>query len=229
MLMKMEHVGTLYVSPSYRPLEQVDTTAVRERVSSYALYSALKRLVDIVVVLLAVPAVLPVLALALIAVRMSSGSPALFSQSRVGLRGRSFTLFKLRTMRTSVGCNADATGAHDQRITPIGQFLRQSHLDELPQLWNVLRGDMSLVGPRPEQTALVETYRRIIPHYDLRHLVRPGLSGWSQVYFGYAATAEETRAKLEYDLFYLENYGPITDLVILLRTFKVYLNPHYVR
>ena len=210
-------------------LAQADPAAIRRRLLSHSHHGLLKRIFDIVVVLLALPAVLPVILVFGLLVVITSGRPVFFLQDRVGLNGRVFKLIKLRTMRTQTSGPTRATASGDPRITPIGHFLRRSHIDELPQLWNILRGEMTLVGPRPEQPPLVETYRREIPHYDLRHLVPPGLSGLSQVCFGYACTLQETREKLEYDLFYLQNFGLFMDVLILARTVRVYMSPQYVR
>jgi lipopolysaccharide/colanic/teichoic acid biosynthesis glycosyltransferase len=117
----------------------------------------------------------------------------------------------------------------DPRITPIGAFLRRTHIDEIPQLWNVFVGEMSLIGPRPEQPALVEQYGAALPAYNDRHLVKPGLSGWSQVCYGYASDLEETNIKLQYDLYYLHNFGLWLDMRIALRTILIFLNRRYVR
>ena len=111
----------------------------------------------------------------------------------------------------------------------LGKFLRQSHVDELPQLWNILRGHMSLIGPRPEQPALVGHYREKLPLYDLRHSIAPGLSGWAQVNYGYAADLAETARKLDYDLEYVRNYGPKMDFIIVVKTFRIFLDPRFVR
>ena len=122
-----------------------------------------------------------------------------------------------------------ATLNEDDRVTRLGNWLRRSHIDELPQLWNILIGDMSLIGPRPEQPHLARRYAIYIPGYDSRHLVRPGLSGWAQVCFGYAADIEETRQKFAYDLYYVLNIGPALDLKICAKTIQVYGNPAFVR
>ena len=159
------------------------------------------------------------------------GAPVFFHQQRVGRNGRIFEILKLRTMSNAPKAmrSSTATLANDPRITRLGRVLRASHIDELPQLWNILVGDMTLIGPRPEQPHLVARYREALPDYDLRHLVAPGLSGWSQVRFGYAADLNETRKKLQYDLDYLERFGPYIDLKIALLTCLVYLDPKYVR
>jgi len=157
------------------------------------------------------------------------GRPVFFVQNRTGKGGRIFRMYKLRTMQCCPSEAVVATLKNDPRVTPFGRFLRLSHLDEIPQLWNILKGDMTLIGPRPEQPELVEAYRAAMPEYDLRHTVVPGLTGWAQVYYGYAANVEETRTKLDYDLHYIANFGPAIDLKILARTVAVYANLDYVR
>ena len=210
-------------------IEHADRARLEQAVRSGAFYSKVKRACDVSLVLLAAPAVLMVVALAALLVLALMGRPILFMQNRVGMHGRVFRIFKLRTMRPSPSGVTMATAKNDQRITPLGRFLRLSHIDELPQLWNVVTGDMALIGPRPEQPDLVAYYRQVIPNYELRHTVRPGLSGWAQVCYGYAASVEETRHKLEYDLFYIQNFGPKIDVHVLALTFLRYANPKYVR
>jgi len=184
---------------------------------------------DIVVVLGSIPAVLLVLLVASAAIFLLEGGPIFFAQDRVGKGGRVFRIFKLRTMRAESRSEQIATVKDDPRVTPLGKFLRQSHIDELPQLWNILRGHMSLIGPRPEQPALVGHYREKLPLYDLRHSVAPGLSGWAQVNYGYAADLAETARKLDYDLEYVRNYGPKMDFIIVVKTFRIFLDPRFVR
>ena len=179
--------------------------------------------------LLASPAALITVAGCALLIAVLMGRPIFFAHERVGRNGRVFKMLKLRTMKVHSQPERCATVKNDRRITPLGAFLRRSHLDELPQLWNVLRGDMALIGPRPEQPDLVAQYTTLIPNYELRHLVRPGLSGCAQVYYGYAADVHETREKLAFDLFYVQHFGPILDLKILARTIWVYCNPNYVR
>ncbi|MDO9407236.1 sugar transferase [Patulibacter sp.] len=144
----------------------------------------------------------------------------LFRQRRVGLHGRPFTIIKLRTMR---GTGSDWSGANDPRVTRIGAILRKTHVDELPQLWNVLRGDMALVGPRPEQVAISDRLGDVLPLFPYRHLVRPGITGWARVRAGYAATTEASAVKLGNDLFYLEHRSPVLDVAILVETVRVAL------
>jgi lipopolysaccharide/colanic/teichoic acid biosynthesis glycosyltransferase len=190
-------------------------------------YDTVKRLLDVSVIIVALPAIIIIGLLTAVLVAMTLGRPILFLQDRVGKDGKIFKLIKFRTMRpvdpaSGLG-NTDAS-----RMTRVGQFIRLSHLDEIPQLWNILLGQMSLVGPRPEQVHLVEYYRSVLPNYDLRHSVLPGLTGLSQVYFGYARNVEETAEKLVYDLEYVRCYGLSIDARIILRTFAVYLNPKFV-
>jgi len=148
------------------------------------------------------------------------GGPALFKQPRVGERGEPFTLFKLRTMRVDAAAAAQWASLDDPRITRIGHFLRKSHLDELPQLWNVIRGEMSLVGPRPEQPEFVDRLERSVPFYQRRHMVRPGITGWAQVRCGYAGSDVGSAWKLCHDLYYLKHRSMVFDVVILGETFR---------
>lgn len=184
-----------------------------------ASYSFPKRLFDIAFVLVAAPVALPLMAIAGLAILGTMGMPALFIQDRVGLGGVPFRMVKLRTMRPQAGADPiRATARGDPRITRLGAWLRRFRIDELPQLWNVLVGDMSLIGPRPEQPALAERYTREVPAFAFRELVRPGITGWAQVRAAYAADLAETRVKLGYDLFYLKHFSFGLDVQILART-----------
>jgi sugar transferase (PEP-CTERM system associated) len=164
---------------------------------------------------------LPFFPIVVALVRLSSSGPILFRQTRVGLRNQNFTVLKFRTMIA----NAEATGAKwatkdDPRVTRIGRFMRKTRLDEVPQLWNVLRGDMNLVGPRPERPEFVPLLSKEMPYYHLRHMIRPGLTGWAQVRYGYGGTVEQTRHKLEFDLYYLKHMSLGLDLLIMFQTVK---------
>jgi sugar transferase (PEP-CTERM system associated) len=165
----------------------------------------------------------PFLLLAAVAIALESGFPILFRQERVGEHGKTFMLMKLRTMRQDAEKNgavwASANG--DPRITRVGQFLRKTRIDELPQFLNVLKGDMSFVGPRPERPVFVEELEALIPYYGERHSVKPGITGWAQVRNGYTSSVEESEAKLRYDLYYIKNMSFWLDLQIVLDTFKV--------
>lgn len=178
-----------------------------------------KHALDLILVILTSPLWMPLIAIVAALVRVVDGSPVIFRQVRVGRRGELVELFKFRTMRA----DAEAQGArqatgNDPRITPLGKFLRSVRLDELPQFFNVLRGELSLIGPRPEQVSFVEKYRDAIPFYDQRHLVRPGITGWAQVRHGYAASEEETIEKLSYDFYYLKHMSPLLDLEVFARS-----------
>lgn len=168
---------------------------------------------------------LPVMILVAIGIKLESSGPVLYSQERVGLDGRVFTLYKFRSMRQDAERNSGPTWAidKDKRVTRIGRFLRASHLDELPQLWNVLRGDMNLVGPRPERPCFVKTLEELSPYYAYRHLVRPGVTGWQQVRQGYCSTVEEQLERLRYDLFYIKHISLSLDFYILFRTGRIIL------
>jgi exopolysaccharide biosynthesis polyprenyl glycosylphosphotransferase len=167
----------------------------------------------------------PVMILAAILVRMTSPGPALYSQTRVGKNGAHFTIYKFRSMRADAEAKTGAVWAqkNDPRITPIGRFLRKSRIDELPQLFNVLRGEMAFVGPRPERPEFVEMLSKQIPFYPQRHVVKPGITGWAQINHKYGDTIEDTVKKLEYDLYYIKNLSLTMDFLIIFHTAKVML------
>jgi lipopolysaccharide/colanic/teichoic acid biosynthesis glycosyltransferase len=187
-------------------------------------YDAVKRFLDVVAVLALAPLWVPLCGMVAIAVRLDSSGPALFSQIRTGLHGRAFRIWKFRTMVVQ-GPQAEAQFAQqgDRRVTRLGQLLRKSRLDEVPQLVNVLWGHMSLIGPRPEQQAFVREFAVSIPSYPYRHLVRPGLTGWAQVCQGYAADEDSTTIKLSYDLYYVKHYSLALDLLIVAKTVRTIL------
>jgi sugar transferase (PEP-CTERM system associated) len=168
---------------------------------------------------------LPLLPFILLAVKLDSRGPALYRQKRVGKRGAQFFCYKFRTMRQDAEADTGATWAADDdpRITRVGKFLRASRLDEIPQLWCVLKGDMHFVGPRPERPEFVEWLSKEIPYYGVRHVVRPGITGWAQVQYKYGNTLEDAREKLQYDLFYIKNASVGLDLLILFQTIKIVL------
>ena len=167
----------------------------------------------------------PVLLLVAIAVRLTSPGPVLFRQKRVGLHGRVFTIFKFRSMVADAEAKTGAVWAskRDPRVTRIGAFLRRTRLDELPQLFNVARGEMALVGPRPERPEFVDVLSEQIPFYRQRHAVKPGVTGWAQINYKYGETIEDTVVKLEYDLYYIKNLSPSLDVFIMFHTLKVML------
>jgi exopolysaccharide biosynthesis polyprenyl glycosylphosphotransferase len=181
----------------------------------------LRRLLSLAVSFLALVICLPFIPLIILAVRLSSPGPIFFSQTRVGRRGRPFTAYKFRTMRQDAEANGAVWAAKDDpRVTPVGGFMRKTRLDEIPQLWNVLRGDMAFVGPRPERPEFVHWLSQEIPFYDLRHMIRPGITGWAQVRYQYGASLEETKRKLEYDLYYVKHQSIGLDLLIMFETIK---------
>ena len=164
---------------------------------------------------------LPFFPFVVLMVRLSSPGPIFFRQTRVGLGGKNFSVYKFRTMRT----DAEVAGAkwatkNDPRVTGVGNFMRKTRLDEVPQLWNVLRGDMGFVGPRPERPEFVPWLSEQIPYFNLRHMIRPGLTGWAQVRYGYGATLEQAREKLEFDLYYIKHMTLGLDLLIMFETVK---------
>ena len=185
---------------------------------------AVKRTTDIVISAILVLLCAPVMLLTAIAIRLESDGPALFKQQRVGLGGRTFRIFKFRSMRQGSEKGTPSwTSNSDPRITRIGNIIRKFRIDELPQLLNILRGEMSLIGPRPEVPYFCELLEREIPYFNQRHTVRPGLTGWAQVKYQYGASLEEARVKFEYDLFYIKNLSLLLDLSIIFETAKVVL------
>jgi exopolysaccharide biosynthesis polyprenyl glycosylphosphotransferase len=191
-------------------------------VSRGALFA--KRVLDLAVAATGLLLGAPVMLLVALAVRLDSPGPVFFRQDRVGRGGREFTLWKFRSMRT----DAEAGGAQwavkaDPRVTRVGRFIRKTRLDELPQLWNVLVGDMSLVGPRPERRLFVEQLKEQIPLYEQRLVVRPGLTGWAQIKAPYASSFEESLEKLKFDLYYIKNLSLFLDISILLSTARTVL------
>jgi exopolysaccharide biosynthesis polyprenyl glycosylphosphotransferase len=222
---RISTAGTVWMNAARQlPLDLVDARwvlAAFEQIDR-PLVRRLKRVIDFAVAgagLVVLAALWPALWLL---VRIDSPGPVLFAQERVGHRGRAFRLYKIRTM-THASADAPARWARqgDARITRVGGVFRRLRIDELPQLWNVLRGDMSLVGPRPEQPAIVEELQRHIAFFDYRHLVKPGITGWAQIHQGYAASVEASAVKLSYDLYYVGRHSLAMDLDIILRTLFV--------
>jgi len=183
-----------------------------------------KRAMDVGLAMIGLALSLPVMVLVAAMVKLDSKGPVLFRQPRVGERGRIFVLNKFRSMSVDAERNGAVWAqAQDPRVTRVGRWLRRARLDELPQFWNVLVGDMSFVGPRPERPEFVGTLQRQIPFYMARHAVKPGITGWAQVRHQYAASVEDSMEKLQYDLYYIKNLSPLLDLVILLGTLQVVL------
>ncbi|MNY12702.1 UDP-N-acetylgalactosamine-undecaprenyl-phosphate N-acetylgalactosaminephosphotransferase [compost metagenome] len=222
---EVKSVARFYENLSGRiPVEHINHAwfAYELNEANRKIYTVTKRLFDIffsLLGLLAIGLILPIIALL---IKLESNGPVIYSQVRVGKGGKPFKIYKFRSMIQ----NAESGGAvwareNDTRITKVGMFLRKSRLDELPQLVNVLIGDMSLVGPRPERPEFGETLSDAIPFYNRRHIVLPGITGWAQIKFPYAASIADAREKLQYDLYYIKNRSIFLDLVILARTILV--------
>ena len=184
-----------------------------------------KRAFDIVVSVLLLILTSPILLVAALCIVWESGFPVLYRQERVGLRGRNFVIYKLRSMTN--GAESDGTprwaDADDNRMTRVGRIIRKLRIDELPQILNVLKGEMSFVGPRPERPYFVGLLEKRIPYYALRHYVKPGITGWAQVRYTYGASVDDAVEKLQYDLYYVKNHSLFLDMVILLHTIEVVL------
>src|SRR5918992_1495842 len=220
-----DHLASVYE-------EYIGKIAVENLRPSWLIFSAgfrktrlllvVKRLVDIAVAFIGLVLAAPILTLLAIAVKLSSPGPVLYKQARVGQQGRIFHVFKLRSMRADAEAGTGAVWArrNDDRVTPIGRWMRRTRLDEIPQLWNVLTGNMSFVGPRPERPEFVRLLTERIPFYGQRHVVKPGLTGWAQVRYTYGASVEDTIEKLQYDLYYIKNLSIPFDFFIIFETVK---------
>lgn len=183
-----------------------------------------KRILDLILALILLFFTWPIILLFAILIKLESRGPAFYSQVRTGLNDREFTIYKMRSMVT----DAEKQGAqwaksNDSRITRIGKFIRLTRIDELPQLWNVIKGDMSFIGPRPERPEFNVELEKQIPFFRLRHLVRPGITGWAQVMYAYGASVEDSKQKLQFDLYYIKNFSFILDMQIIFKTIRVVL------
>jgi exopolysaccharide biosynthesis polyprenyl glycosylphosphotransferase len=207
------------------PLEQANPSSLAARARRISPFDhAAKRAIDLVVGLGIALAVLPLLPIVILAIKLDSPGSVLYSQERVGLNGRTFRIFKFRSMRSDAERNgAQWAQKNDARVTRIGRIMRLTRIDELPQLWNILRGDMTLVGPRPERPHFTEQLAEQLPGYNARHMVKPGLTGWAQVNYRYASSLHDTRIKTEYDLFYVKHSSLMLDIKILAKTIAVVL------
>lgn len=199
--------------------------------SGRRLSSAFKRVFDVTSSLILLVLTAPIIAIFALLVRIESPGGSFYRQQRVGLYGEPFDVIKLRSMRADAEAAGTAVWAseNDPRITRIGHFIRKVRIDELPQLWSVLKGEMSFVGPRPERPQFVADLETKMPYYAERHMVKPGITGWAQINYPYGASVEDSRHKLEYDLYYAKNYTPFLDVLILLQTLRVVLWPEGVR
>jgi len=210
------------------PLEDVEETWFLENIEGAAkFYDQFKRAFEFILAIVIGLILLPVEILIAAIVVLTSPGPVIYKQKRVGIRGVEFTLYKFRTMRADAErAGAQWAAQNDARVTSFGKFLRKTHLDELPQLWNVIKGDLSFVGPRPERPEFVGKLKAQIPFYGVRLLVTPGVTGWAQIHHRADLTIEDVKQKLQYDIYYLKNRSPILDLAVILKTLKsIFVNP----
>jgi lipopolysaccharide/colanic/teichoic acid biosynthesis glycosyltransferase len=222
------HIKALYESITGRvEIEHLSENSFGSLVPNSA-YFALKTVVDLFFAVLALLLLAPFLVALAVAIKIDSRGPVIFEQQRVGYRGRIFTMYKFRSMTveepsTGIGREAAITLTGDRRVTRVGRAIRKLRIDELPQLLNILKGEMSWIGPRPEAVVLSQWYEAEIPFYRYRHIVRPGITGWAQVTQGHVADVDEVRSKLHYDFYYIKNFSPWIDLLIVARTIKTML------
>lgn len=209
------------------PIESIRLSWLLFSPGSHAsgIFLVYKRVASVVISIVGLLVSLPLLPFVILAIKLSSPGRVLYSQSRVGRDARVFRCYKFRTMRSDAEADTGPTWAADDdpRVTPVGRFLRKARIDEIPQLINVLKGDMSLVGPRPERPEFVAALNEKIPYYHLRHSVRPGITGWAQILYKYGSSVEDAKEKLRYDLYYIKNRSVGLDLLIFLNTIKIVL------
>ena len=187
------------------------------------LYLGFKRVVDFIMVFLLLPFLIPLLLITAIVIKLDSEGSVFYTQQRMGYRGRSFKMYKFRSMYSDMEGRGFTEGSEDPRITRVGAVIRKYRIDELPQVLNVLKGDMSFIGPRPESMELSNWYEKDVPFFSYRHVVRPGLSGWAQVEQGYAAEVDGMTRKLQYDFYYIKNFSIWLDILIVLKTIRTVL------
>jgi lipopolysaccharide/colanic/teichoic acid biosynthesis glycosyltransferase len=212
------------------PVEYIDLSFIIENVETKKdiLYGALTFVINIIFAILLLIITSPILLIAIIARLIEDGRPIFIKQKRVGLNGKIFDLYKLRSMivlspdgSAEKDCAVWATGHDDERITKVGKVLRDLHIDEIPQMINILKGDISLVGPRPERPEFVSLLDKDIPYYSFRHIIRPGFTGWAQIKYFYANTVVTSKEKFEYDLYYIKNRNIFIDLGVIIRTIQI--------
>lgn len=201
------------------PLTNLTPTEI-ESFSPPPIYKKIKRVSELIMILSCLPLLIALALIISVAIRIDSPGPILFRQQRTGFQGHSFIMLKFRSMVTSPAKENRFTEKEDKRITRVGKVLRRLRIDELPQIWNVIRGEMSLIGPRPEQQQFTTRFVELIPFYGFRHTIPPGITGWAQVMYGYAASDEQTRAKLEFDFYYIKHMSAWLDAVVLLKTLR---------
>lgn len=211
------------------PLAELEEVWFLENLAKkHQIYNLIKRPIEITLALILGVLLFPLGILIAALIKLTSPGPAIFTQKRIGNGETDFTLYKFRTMIIDAEKDGPqwANYHQDQRATQIGKILRRSHLDELPQLINIIGGELSFVGPRPERPEFVTKLRKELPYYDLRHLIKPGITGWAQINYRYAASAEDAYQKLQYDIYYIKNNSPFLDLLILLKTIKFLIIDH---
>jgi len=201
------------------PLDELDEGWFIEKlITRTRIYDTLKRVIDLVLGIILFIILIPFMVIIAILIKLTSRGPILYSQKRMGKGEKAFTLYKFRTMKE--GNNGPLwTTDNDKRITFVGKILRRSHLDEFPQLYNIIKGDISFIGPRAERIELAESFRQL-PRYEIRHIIKPGLTGWAQLNYKPSASLEEAKEKLEYDIYYIKNKSLILDFLILIKTIK---------
>lgn len=199
-------------------IENIEEIHLEEfRINTF--YSKIKRVLEVIFIILTAPFTASITLLTALAIKLESKGPIIFTQKRTGLNNKEFTMYKLRSMcKNSEDKGSQFAQKDDMRVTKVGKLIRKTRIDELPQLWNILKGDMSLIGPRPEQVSFTNQFANSISFYNYRHLVKPGITGWAQVTQGYVASEDETKEKLARDLFYIKHYSPSLDFYITLKT-----------
>lgn len=188
-----------------------------------AFYERIKTCLDWIVIILTLPLTIPLVLLTAILVKLESPGPIFYTQTRIGQGNKPFTIYKIRSMRFDRKVTEKFAGENDPRITQVGKVIRKLRIDELPQFLNILKGDMSLIGPRPEQPSFVEEFDKQIPFYSYRHVVKPGITGWAQVRHGYTANSDETKVKIEHDFYYIKNCSLSFDFYIIILTIRTML------
>jgi exopolysaccharide biosynthesis polyprenyl glycosylphosphotransferase len=210
------------------PLDELSEEWFIEEIRTQEIgYDFIKRIFDFILALLVSVILCSLALLIIILIKVTSAGSAIYRQNRVGRNGKEFTLYKFRTMRI----DAEKDGAkwaqkNDNRITKFGSILRSTHLDEMPQLWNILRGDLSFVGPRPERPEFTSQLRLEVPHYEIRHTILPGLTGWAQINYRYGADVNDAIEKLKYELYYHHNRSIVFDILILIKTIRMVFQNH---
>lgn len=210
------------------PLEELEEVWFLENLlKRHQIYETIKHPIEVVLAFFLFAALSPILITISLLIKISSSGPMIYKQVRVGQRGRKFTLYKFRTMQNNSEENGPQwSRENDKRITPVGKILRYSHLDELPQLINIIKSDIAFVGPRPERPEFVKDLEATISYYDIRHLIKPGLTGWAQINYRYGSSINDSYQKLQYDIYYLKNRSIILDIAIVTRTIKLFfINP----